>query len=82
MERQALNAPDDLTPGYGLRVIQTRAALKRAVLDEISRTLDMSAFHNPDGTWDTITAAAKEMIIAQDEWTAYIDRRRAERING
>ena len=64
-------------PGYGLRVLQARQALKKAVLDEISRTLDMSShLHSPDEAWDAITAAAKEMNIAQDEWAAYIERKR------
>lgn len=72
----------DFTPSYGLRVVQTRTELKRAVLEEITRSLDASGgLHNPDPAWDAITAAAKEMIVAQDEWTAYIDRKRAEQLN-
>lgn len=67
--------------GYGLQVIQTRTALKKAVLDEISRTLDTSSsLHSPDEAWDAITAAAKDMIAAQDEWAAYIERKRAEKV--
>ena len=68
-------------PGYALRVIQTRTDLKRAVLDEVSRSLDMSsAVHSPGEARDAITAAAKEMIVAQDEWAAYIDRKRQEHV--
>ena len=69
-------------PGYALRVLQTRTDLKRAVLEEIARSLDMtSSVHNPDPAWDAITAAAKEMIVAQDEWVAYIDRKRQDHLN-
>ena len=75
----AKGSAPDFTPGYGLRVIQTRTELKRAVLEEVSRTLDMAStgLHSPDEAWDAITAAAKEMIVAQDEWCAYVDRKRA-----
>lgn len=66
-------------PGYGLRVMQTRLALKQAVLKEILLYLDgWHTLHSPDESWDEITAAAREMIIAQDEWHAYIERKRNE----